>query len=52
LPTWRSWASATPLSLSTDKIIGGEIIRTGLLAGFVATADLTNGNYARRIIPV
>jgi succinate-acetate transporter protein len=45
-------AAGNPLSLNTDKIIGGEIILTGLLAWFVGTADLTNWNYGRRIIPV
>jgi len=31
---------------------GGEIILTGLTAWFVATADLTNWNYGRKVIPV
>ena len=31
--------------------VGGEIIFDGLLAWYVATADLTNWNYGRRILP-
>jgi uncharacterized protein len=31
--------------------VGGEIILTGLLAWYVATADLTNWNYGRKILP-
>lgn len=32
-------------------LVGGEIILTGLLAWYVATADLTNWNYGRKILP-
>jgi uncharacterized protein len=31
--------------------VGGEIILTGLLAWYVATADLTNWNYGRKVLP-
>lgn len=49
---WWETGAGTPLSLSMDQLIGGEIILTGLFAWLVATADLTNWNYGRRIIPV
>ncbi len=49
---WWDIGAGTPLSTTVDKVIGGEIILTGLLAYLVATADLTNWNYGRRIIPV
>jgi uncharacterized protein len=49
---WWDVGAANPLSTGNMKIIGGEIIATGLLAWFVGTADLTNWNYGRRIIPV
>ncbi len=32
--------------------VGIEIILTGLMAWYVATADLTNWNYGRKILPV
>jgi uncharacterized protein len=32
--------------------VGGEIILTGLIAWYVATADLTNWNYGRKVLPV
>jgi uncharacterized protein len=32
--------------------VGGEIIFDGFLAWYVATADLTNWNYGRRVLPV
>jgi uncharacterized protein len=43
---------ATAVSHSTKQGIGAEIILTGVLAWFVATADVTNWNYGRKIIPV
>jgi uncharacterized protein len=49
---WWELGAGTPLATGTLKTIGGEIILTGLLAWFVGTADLTNWNYGRRIIPV
>ena len=54
LLTWQWWqaGAGTVLSKSTFQAIGGEIILTGILAWFVGTADLTNWNYGRRIIPV
>jgi uncharacterized protein len=32
--------------------VGGEIIFDGLIAWYVATADLTNWNYGRKVLPV
>jgi uncharacterized protein len=32
--------------------VGGEIILTGFMAWYVATADLTNWNYGRKVLPV
>jgi uncharacterized protein len=32
--------------------VGGEIIFTGFIAWYVATADLTNWNYGRKVLPV
>jgi len=54
LLTWQfdTLAAGNTVSLSTAQGIGGEIILTGLLAWFVATADLTNWNYGRKVIPV
>ncbi len=36
---------------SANWAVGGEIIFDGLLAWYVATADLTNWNYGRKILP-
>jgi len=54
LLTWQfnQMAAGTVLSKGTLQGIGGEIVLTGLLAWFVATADVTNWNYGRKIIPV
>ncbi len=54
LLTWNfdTLAAGTAVAKSTSQAIGGEIILTGVLAWLVATADLTNWNYGRRIIPV
>jgi uncharacterized protein len=54
LLTWdfNSAAGGTLLSHGTLQGIGGEIVLTGVLAWLVATADLTNWNYGRRIIPI
>ncbi|MGP8072985.1 MAG: acetate uptake transporter [Thermoplasmata archaeon] len=54
LLTWRWWevGAGTVVSMGTLQAIGGEIILTGLLAWFVGTADLTNWNYGRKLIPV
>jgi uncharacterized protein len=53
LLTWRFdvFAGGTIVAKSTLQAIGGEIILTGLLAWYVATADLTNWNYGRKILP-
>jgi succinate-acetate transporter protein len=54
LLTWQfdTLAAGNTVSKTTAEGIGAEIILTGLLAWFVATADLTNWNYGRKIIPV
>lgn len=49
---WWEIGAGTPFAKSTLQAVGGEIILTGLLAWFVGTADLTNWNYGRKIIPV
>jgi succinate-acetate transporter protein len=40
-------------TISTDFawVIGGEIVFDGLAAWYVATADLTNWNYGRKVLP-
>jgi len=40
LPSGEAWA------------VGGLLILTGLTAWYVATADLTNWNYGRKVLPV
>jgi uncharacterized protein len=54
LLTWLfdTIAGGNAVSTGTSQGIGGEIILTGLLAWYVATADLTNWNYGRKILPV
>jgi len=37
---------------SANWAVGGEIILTGFIAWYVATADLTNWNYGRKVLPV
>jgi uncharacterized protein len=53
-----SLAAASPVGTGTfapnasaNWAVGGIIILTGLLAWYVATADLTNWNYGRKILP-
>ncbi len=36
---------------SANWLVGGEIIFDGFLAWYVATADLTNWNYGRKVLP-
>lgn len=36
---------------SANWAVGGEIIFTGFVAWYVATADLTNWNYGRKVLP-
>jgi uncharacterized protein len=36
---------------SANWAVGGEIIFDGLIAWYVATADLTNWNYGRKVLP-
>lgn len=54
LLTWDfdTKAAGTAIAKSTLQAIGGEIVLTGMLAWYVATADLTNWNYGRKLIPV
>ncbi|HTS32917.1 MAG TPA: acetate uptake transporter [Thermoplasmata archaeon] len=49
---WYQLGAGNPFSHSTLQAVGAEIILTGVLAWLVGTADLTNWNYGRRIIPV
>jgi uncharacterized protein len=49
---WWEVGAGTPLAKSTLQGIGAEIILTGFLAWIVGTADLTNWNYGRKLIPV
>jgi uncharacterized protein len=48
---WEAASGNLPAK-STFQGVGAEIILTGLLAWIVATADLTNWNMGRRVIPV
>jgi uncharacterized protein len=41
----------TTLSTGESWAIGGEIFFDGLLAWYLATADLTNWNYGRKVLP-
>jgi succinate-acetate transporter protein len=54
LLTWQfnQIGGGVVLAKSTLQAIGGEIVLTGLLAWFVGTADVTNWNYGRKLIPV
>jgi uncharacterized protein len=47
-----SGASTFNADASANWAVGGEIIFDGLLAWYVATADLTNWNYGRKVLPV
>jgi len=38
-------------NMSSGWAVGGEIFLTGLLAWYLATADLTNWNYGRKVLP-
>jgi len=48
---WMFGASDT-VSTAQNWATGGMIVLTGLTAWLVATADLTNWNYGRKVIPV
>jgi uncharacterized protein len=54
LLTINAWetAAGSPLSKGVMQGIGGEIVLTGLLAWLTATADLTNWNYGRKLLPL
>jgi uncharacterized protein len=45
-------ASGTTVAKSTSEAFGAEIILTGFLAWLTGTADVTNWNYGRKILPL
>jgi len=47
-----SGSTTFDLTGSANWAVGGEIIFDGFLAWYVATADLTNWNYGRKVLPV
>jgi len=47
-----SGSTAFAANGSDNWAVGGEIIFDGLVAWYVATADLTNWNYGRKVLPV
>jgi uncharacterized protein len=53
LLTWLFYdlAGGHTVSTGTAQAIGVEIILTGALAWYTATADLTNWNYGRNVLP-
>jgi uncharacterized protein len=53
LLTWQFWQFANGNTLTTGQswAVGGEIFFDGLLAWYLATADLTNWNYGRKLLP-
>jgi uncharacterized protein len=53
LLTVKFWqlANGTVISTGEGWAVGGEIFFDGLLAWYLATADLTNWNYGRKILP-
>jgi uncharacterized protein len=53
LLTYKFWtlASGNTLSTGADWAVGGEIFFTGLLAYYLAMADLTNWNWGRKVLP-
>jgi uncharacterized protein len=50
----KFWQIAAGNTISTGEgwAVGGIITLTGLIAWYVATADLTNWNYGRKVLPV
>jgi uncharacterized protein len=54
LLTVQYWwlASGTTIAKSTFEAFGVEIIITGVLAWLTGTADVTNWNYGRKILPL
>ncbi|MGP8017680.1 MAG: acetate uptake transporter [Thermoplasmata archaeon] len=53
----KFWSLASGLTTfdangSANWAVGGEIIFDGLIAWYVATAELTNSNYGRKVLPV
>jgi uncharacterized protein len=53
LLTWKfaTLAGGNTLSTTDSWLVGGEIFFDGLVAWYLATADLTNWNYGRKILP-
>ncbi|MGB6500057.1 MAG: acetate uptake transporter [Thermoplasmata archaeon] len=53
LLTVKFWQLGGGHTISTGEgwAVGGMIILTGLTAWYVATADLTNWNYGRKVLP-
>ena len=53
LLTWKfaTLAGGNTLSTGENWLVGGEIFLDGLLAWYLATADLTNWNYSRKVLP-
>ena len=48
---WWEAGAGTAFSAGTLKIVGGEIVIVGLLAVYLAWADLTNWNWGRKVLP-
>jgi uncharacterized protein len=44
-------AQGNTISTGESWLVGGEIFFDGLLAWYLATADLTNWNYGRKVLP-
>lgn len=53
LLTWKfaTLAGGNTLSTGENWLVGAEIFLTGFLAWYLATADLTNWNYSRKVLP-
>lgn len=53
LLTIQFWqlAGGHTISVGESWLVGGEIFFDGLLAWYLATADLTNWNYGRKVLP-
>jgi uncharacterized protein len=48
---WWQTGAANKVAASEHWAIGGEIILAGLVMWYLATADLTNWNYGRKLLP-
>ncbi len=49
---WWQLGAGNSISSGEHWAIGGEIILTGIAMWYVATADLTNWNHGRKLLPV